>query len=104
MADRPRDLFSTVRTEGGLLPADLLARIVADDRDLPGLDPTTYYLARHERVLDAANRAWNRLVGAWKAFREEASRLPVTDPGTRLTRERWTLVLMQELGFGRLHS
>src|SRR6266508_692495 len=98
MAPRPRDLFATVRTEGGLLPADLLARIIAEDRELPGLDPASYHLAPGERVLDAANRAWNRLVPAWEAFRDEAARLPETDVGMRLTRERWSLLLMQELG------
>ena len=29
--------------------------------------------------------------------------MPATDAGTTLTRERWLLILFQELGYGRLH-
>ena len=41
---KTRDLFTTIRTEGGLLPADLLQRIVHGDRELPGLDDVSYHL------------------------------------------------------------
>ena len=33
MPPRARDLFTTVRTEGAILPADLLQRIAAGDRE-----------------------------------------------------------------------
>jgi len=32
---KARDLFTTIRTEGGLLTADLLQRLVLRDKDLP---------------------------------------------------------------------
>jgi len=41
---KARDLFTTIRTEGGLLPADLLQRLVRRDKDLPGLDDASYHL------------------------------------------------------------
>jgi hypothetical protein len=31
-------------------------------------------------------------------------RLPESDAGTTLTRERWLLILFQELGYGRLQT
>ena len=96
-----RSAFTTVKTEGGLLPADLLQRI-ADGNDLPGLRPADYHLCEGERLNEAVNRAWNRCTGAWKGFKEQSDKLPATDSGTTLTRERWLLVLFQELGFGRL--
>jgi hypothetical protein len=34
-----RDLFTTVRTEGGLLPTALLQRIVRDNGEMQGLHP-----------------------------------------------------------------
>jgi len=101
---RTRDLFTTVRTEGGLLPADLLQRIAAGDSDLEGLKPSDYHLAGTERLNEAISRAWNRLLGAWTAFRAAAEKLPQGDLGTSPTRERWLLILFQELGYGRLSA
>jgi len=96
-----RSVFTTVKTEGAILPADLLQRI-ADGRNLDGLRPADYHLAANERLNEAINRAWSRLLGAWVSFRAGAERLSASDSGTTLTRERWLLILFQELGFGRL--
>lgn len=38
------DRFVTVRSEGGLLPPDLLARIAASDPELGGFDPASFGL------------------------------------------------------------
>ena len=94
--------FSTVRTEGGLLPQDLLSRIQAGDEDLPGLTAESYHLGPHERIGEAVNRAWSRLTGAWRAFQDALARGPDAARATGLTRERWLLPLFQELGYGRL--
>jgi len=94
--------FTAIRSEGGLLPADLLARIAAGDKSLPGTDEASYGLLAHETLGEAVNRAWSRLVGAWRAFRDASDKLPESDRGTTLTRERWLLPLFHELGFGRL--
>ena len=61
-----RTLFQTIRSEGGLLPADLLQRIAQGDKDLGGLRDEDYHasdLPLNERIV----RSWNRLVGAWSA-------------------------------------
>src|SRR4029453_6865469 len=97
-----RELFTTIRTEGGLLPADLLQRIVHGDKELSGLDDASYHLVAGERLNDRISQSWNRLLGVWKAFRAAADALPENDTGTTLTRERWLMVLWQELGYGRL--
>ncbi len=97
-----RDLFITVKTEGGLLPVDLLQRLAEGDKELDGLSPESYHLAPHEKLGEVINRAWNRLVGAWASFQTAAAALPESDTGTTLTRERWLLILFQELGYGRL--
>jgi hypothetical protein len=102
MLTRRRELFSTVRTEGALLPPDLLQRVAAGDRELEGLTPEAYHLAANERLGEAVTRSWNRLVGAWVGFRESLAKLPEADLATSLTRERWLLILFQELGYGRL--
>lgn len=97
-----RNLFTTIRTEGAILPADLLGRISEGDRSVPGLIPTDYHLAKGETVNEAVNRSWNRMLGAWSGFRTALARLQEGEAGTTETRERWLLPLFQELGYGRL--
>ncbi len=102
MKTRSLEQFSTVRTEGGLLPPDVLKRIADGDVELGGLGASDYHLAGGERLTEAISRSWNRMVGAWQTFRSAAEKLPERDAGTSITRERWLLILFQELGHGRL--
>lgn len=96
-----RDGFTTIHTEGGLLPADLLARIASPSPTLAGVTSEAYHLSG-QRLSEAINRSWSRLVAAWSAFREASSKLPDNDPGTSVTRERWLLVLFDVLGYAQL--
>lgn len=95
---------TTIKTEGALLPADLLRRVQAGDRTLPALTPEAYHLPGGMRLNEAASRAWNALLGAWTTFQEARERLPEGDLGTTVTRERWLLPLFQELNYGRLQA
>ncbi len=95
-----RSNFTTVKTEGAILPADLLQRIA--DGDLDGLQPEQYHLAANERPNEAINRSWNRCLAVWRSFDQQRRSLDATDTGVSLTRERWLLILFQELGYGRL--
>lgn len=110
MQTRNRNTFTTIHTEGALLPVDLLQRISENNKNLEGLNPESYHLAPGEKLNEAINRSWNRLSGLWGAFEAARGRLGSTDPlggggaGTTLTRERWLLPLFQELGFGRLST
>jgi len=101
MQIKQRETFITIKTEGSILPADLLQRIIDRDKDLPDLNAESYHLSG-ERINEAVNRSWSRLQAAWKNFWDAASNLPEKDTGTHITRERWLLVLFQELGYGRL--
>jgi len=97
--------FTTIRTEGGLLSGELLARVAAGDVTLRGLRADDYHLARGERVGEMVTRSWNRLTAAWKGFAEALAALSESEAtATSLTRERWLLVLFAELGFGRLQA
>ncbi len=97
-------IFNTVRTEGAILPNELLQRIFAGDNTLEGLKPTDYHLSPSERLGEAATRSWNRLIGVWQTFSEIVDNLPQEAIGTTETRERWLLPLFQELGYGRLQA
>lgn len=103
MQTRRREQFSTVRTEGPILPPDLLRRIAESDRELSGLTPDAYHLQPGERLNEVINRSWNRLLGAWAVFRAATASQSQSDAAmTGLTRDRWLLPLFQELGYGRL--
>jgi len=103
MQVRNRQPFSTIRTEGGILPADLLQRIHAGDSSLDGLKPEHYHLAKGEKLSEAISGSWNRLRGVWKSFRKETAEIEaISQLGTAQTRREWLEPLFQELGYGRL--
>ncbi|MDZ4168952.1 MAG: N-6 DNA methylase [Coriobacteriia bacterium] len=101
---RTQSTFSTVRTEGSLLPADFLQRLLTPKSDIEGLRSEDYHLVGRERIDDAASRSWLRLVGAWSAFRGQLQRLSTDDTATTITREKWLYVLFSELNYGRLEA
>ena len=96
-----RQPFLNIRTEGALLPTDLLARLL-EGANLQGLKPEDYHLGAGEKLNEAISRSWSRLQSLWMGFRKSMAALPPTDLGTTLTREKWLLQLFQELGYGRL--
>src|SRR5947209_15749503 len=97
-----RPIFATIRTEGGLFPADFLQRLANPSPDVPGLTPEAYHVAGHEKLNEAASRSWNRLLGVWAAFQDATKNIPAAEAGTGITREKWLLPLFNELGYGRL--
>lgn len=99
---RTKQEFQTIRSEGGLLPADLLRRVVDPKAKLPGTNPEDYGLPQGERINETITQSWNRLRRHWAEFRSAAKSLPPSEPGTGLTNDKWTLPLLRELGFGFL--
>jgi hypothetical protein len=93
---------TNVRTEGGLLPTDVLGRIADGDDGLPGLTEADYDLPQNVRFAEAITDSWNRLAGLWVSFSTILAASTSGEPLTTPTRERWLLPLLNELGFGRL--
>lgn len=90
--------FTAVKIVGGLLPTDLLGRILSNDSAVPAVDPTSYGLQRGESVRRQAARSWDYLLGVWKEFTERREKTP-SQQWTQLTRERWLHILLRELDF-----
>lgn len=101
MARRKAD-FEAIRSEGGLLPPDLLRRVLDPQDKLPGTKAQDYGLPPGERVNEAITQSWNRLRKHWTDFRQASEELADNEPGTGLTNDRWSLPLLRELGFGVL--
>ncbi|MHB9130418.1 MAG: Eco57I restriction-modification methylase domain-containing protein [Armatimonadota bacterium] len=97
-----QETFTTIHTEGALLPPDLL-QAIAVGSGINGVTPEAYHLPG-EKLNEAITRSWNRLLGAWANFKSSREKLIETDTGTTTTRERWLLPLFQELGYGRLQT
>jgi hypothetical protein len=94
--------FQTIRSEGGLLPPDLLRRVLDPKAKLEGVAPEDYGLPQSERLNEAITQSWNRLRKHWVEFRTAASGLAEGEPGTGLTNDKWSLPLLRELDFGPL--
>ena len=94
--------YQAIRSEGGLLPPDLLRRILDPREKVPGTLPADYGLPQGERLNEVITQSWSRLRKHWAEFRQAAETLPEAETGTGLTNERWTLPMLRELGFGLL--
>lgn len=91
-----------VRIQGGLLPAELLSRLATGKASIDGLSPSDYGLAAGETVREAANRIWPYLRSAWVGYRDSLAALPEGARTTSVTRDRWLLILLDQLGYGRV--
>lgn len=101
--------LQAVRPEGGIVPPSLFQHLAAPPTDgdatwRASLAPESYHLPSQTTLRDAASRSWTYLVGAWQSWRAAQEREPGGFDATpaALVRERWLLVLLQELGYGRL--
>ncbi len=93
--------FQTIRTEGAILPPDVLRRITAQSVD--GVSPESYHLPPSVKLNESISHSWNLLRAHWKAFQEARKSMASTEEtGTSVTNERWMLPFFQELGYGRL--
>ena len=99
---RPNQEFQTARSEGGLLPPDLLQRVLDPRSELAGTRPEDYGLSPGERLNEAITHSWNRLRRHYGGFTAAAANLPEGEAGTGLTNDRWSLPLLREFGFGFL--
>ena len=104
MARQRTATFTTIRTEGGLLPSDLLSGVASLDKAIPGISIADYHLVKGENLGNRITESWNKLTVAWKHFTEQLAILPESDQGTTLTRDRWLQPLFGGLGFGRLQT
>lgn len=94
--------FQTIRSEGGLLPPDLLRRVLDPKEQLDGTRPEDYGLPKGEHLNEVITQSWNRLRKHWTEFRGATAGMPDGEAGTGLTNDKWNLPLMRELGFGLL--
>lgn len=93
------NVFKAVRTVGTALPAEAIPR--ANELRMPGQSAEAYQLSPGMAVNGAIARAWEAMLAAHRAWRTALKRLPEADAATKLTRDKWLLPLLYELGWGR---
>lgn len=93
------NVFKAVRTVGTALPAEAIPR--ANELRMPGQTAEAYQLSPGMAVNGAIARAWEAMLAAHRAWRVALDRLPEGDAATKLTRDKWLLPLLYELGWGR---
>lgn len=93
------EAFQAVRTIGSVLPSEALSRAV--DLRMPGQTAHDYQLTPGMAINASVARAWDAALGAHRVWRNSLQRLLETDPATALTRDKWLLPLLYELGYGR---
>jgi hypothetical protein len=80
--------YTAIRSEGGLLPYDLLDEILAETA--PGQKALDFGLPKGRRVSDEIQRVWLDAQELWSRFKVGREKLSDKDPhGTTLTRDRW---------------
>jgi Eco57I restriction-modification methylase len=92
--------YVAIRSEGGLLPYDLLDKIVADQ--VAGQKPAEFGLPKGQRLIDEISRVWADAQNLWSNFKRRRQSLTERDPyGTSITRS-WIVSLLSDsemLGF-----
>lgn len=80
--------YTAIRSEGGLLPYDLLDEILAETA--PGQKAADFGLPKGRRVSDEIQRVWLDAQELWSRFKVGREKLTEKDlHGTTLTRDRW---------------
>lgn len=94
-----QNVFRAIRTAGTALPAEAIPR--ANELRMPGQSSEAYQLSPGMSINAAIARAWEAMLAAHRAWTHGLQRLPEGDAATKLTRDRWLLPLLYELGWGR---
>jgi hypothetical protein len=90
--------FKAVHVVGTVLPHEALPR--AAELRMPGQHATDYQLLPGMAVNAAIARAWDAMLAAHQQWQHALGQLPDADPAVKLTRDKWLLPLLYELGWG----
>jgi hypothetical protein len=87
--------FIGIRSEGGLIPYDILEKIAREEEGF-GQQAKSFGLPSGRRLTDEISRAWSDAQDYWHIFQRRSENLPEDETGTTLTR-KWVSDLLNEL-------
>ena len=89
--------YTTITTEGGLIPADILDAIAREE--IIGQRPEDFGLERSRNLSDRISAAWQAARGQWALFQSYLADLGPRETATTETREHWVIPLLRALGY-----
>jgi hypothetical protein len=90
--------YTSIRIEGSILSADIIAQLDSDDA-VVGQRPADFGLPAGIRVKDDIAQRWAEAQTYYRVYRQRANALRQTDAATTLTRNIWMVPLFGLLGF-----
>ncbi|WP_326603461.1 Eco57I restriction-modification methylase domain-containing protein [Rhodococcus sp. PD04] len=91
--------FRSARTVGTVLPSEALT--LGAELRMPGQSAVDYQLPPGMTVSAAIARAWEAMLATYREWQHALTRLPEHDAAIKITRDKWLLPLLYELGWGR---
>ncbi len=89
--------YTSITTEGGLLPADILDAIATEE--LEGQRAEDFGLERTRNLSDRISAAWQLTRSQWSFFQTYIAELGEGETATSETREQWIMPLLRALGY-----
>lgn len=90
--------FSSINIQGNIISSETLDKIRSEEK-FKHQTPESFDLSRTASLRDEIGLSWSILRTQWQAFKKRLETLPKGDTGTSLTRERFVIPLLQELGY-----
>jgi hypothetical protein len=87
--------YTAIRSEGGLIPDDLLDKIA--NEEIAGQKAADFGLPKGRHLLDQIQSVWSDTLDFWNVFRRRMDSHSESDPyGTTLTREKWMYLILND--------
>ncbi len=90
--------YASINIQGNIISSEILDKIRSEEK-FKHQSPEAFGLSRSASLRDEIGLAWSILRTHWQAYKKRLETLPKGDTGTSLTREKWILPLLTELGY-----
>ncbi len=90
--------FSSINIQGNIISSEILDKIRLEEK-YRFQQPEAFGLSRNASLRDEIGMAWSIMRSHWQAYKKRLESLPKGDTGTSLTREKWIMPLLGELGY-----
>ncbi len=91
-----------IHIEGNLIAPDITADLISGD--FKGQSVEDFGFSKTAKIADEIALAWGDAKAYWIAFQRRLVRLDENDLATSLTREQWTIPLLESLGYSPVHT
>lgn len=89
--------YTSINIQGNIISSEILDKIRSED--VKHQKSEAFGLSKDASIRDEIGMAWSVIRSHWVAYKKRLETLPKHDTGTSLTREKWIIPLLGELGF-----